>query len=244
MAFFGITKRAYNNLNKRIVRWALPRLVTFRDSIPTVTLGSGDGAWEVPTKSLSNNPLCYCFGVGLDISFDVALAERGAQVYAFDPTPRSIEFMTQSSYDRNKIHFYAIGVWERNATLRFYAPMSKSKVNFSTKDIHATGEFFIANCKTLKSIMEERGHEHLDILKLDIEGSWFEVLRNIVNDKIDVGVICVEFDTPVNLIKAAKTIRMLDKAGFELISRRRDNFLFLRNAPVGRPEELVRQLTN
>jgi FkbM family methyltransferase len=229
MIFLGILKRVYNNLNKRIARLALPSLVTFRHSIPTVTLGFGDGAWEVPTESLSNNPLCYCFGVGLDISFDVALSERGAQVYAFDPTPRSIEFMRQASYDRSKIHFCPIGVWEQNATLRFYAPMNRTHANFSAKNIHATSDFFIANCKTLKNIMDDLGHRHIDILKLDIEGSWFEVLRNIVFDKIDVDVICVEFDTPVNLIKATRTIRMLDNAGFELISKRRDNFLFLRN---------------
>jgi FkbM family methyltransferase len=233
MLYLGIAKRAYNNLNKRIVRGALPRLVTFQGSIPTVTLGFGDGAWEVPEESLSNNPLCYCFGVGLDISFDMALAERGAQVYAFDPTPGSIEFMKQSTYDRNRIHFYPIGVWEENAALRFYAPMNRAHANFSAKNIHATREFFIANCKTLKTIMEELGHKRIDILKLDIEGSWFEVLRNIVSDRVDVGVICVEFDTPVNVVKATKTIRMLDKAGFELISKRRDNFLFLRNTSVG-----------
>ena len=235
MLLLGIAKRAYNNLNKRIVRWALPSLVQFRDSIPTVTLGSGDGAWEVPARSFGNNPLCYCFGVGLDISFDVALAERGAQVYAFDPTPRSIDFMGQASYDRSKIHFYPIGVWEQNADLRFYAPMNRTHANFSTKNIHATGDFFIANCKTLKTIMDQFGHNHIDILKLDIEGSWFEVLRNIIIDKIDIGVICVEFDTPVNLIKATKTIRMLDKAGFGLASKRRDNFLFVRDMSVGRP---------
>jgi FkbM family methyltransferase len=234
MLSLGIAKRAYNHLNKRITRFALPSLVTFRESIPTVTLGTGDGAWEVPTASLSENPLCYCFGVGLDISFDVALAERGAEVYAFDPTPRSIEFMRTSSYDRNKIHFYPIGIWNENANLRFYAPMNRAHANFSVRNIHATSDFFIANCKTLKSIMDELGHKHIDILKLDIEGSWFEVLQNIVNDKIDVDAICVEFDTPVNLIKATKTIGMLNKAGFELISKRRDNYLFLRKASIGR----------
>src|SRR5580704_10523068 len=165
MLFVGIAKRAYNNINKRIVRRAVSRLVTFRDSVPTVTLGFGDGAWEVPADSLSKNPLCYCFGVGLDISFDIALAVQGAQVYAFDPTPRSIEFMRQSSYDREKIHFYPIGIWEQNAALRFYAPMNSAHANFSTKNIHATGEYFIANCKTLRSIMQEFGHKRIDILK-------------------------------------------------------------------------------
>ena len=105
----------------------------------------------MPIDSLSNNPLCYCFGVGLDISFDLALAERGAQVYAFDPTPRSIEFMGQANYDRSEIHFYPIGVWEQNADLRFYAPMNRAHANFSTKNIHASGDFFTAKCKTLKT---------------------------------------------------------------------------------------------
>jgi len=134
--------------------------------------------------------------------------------------------MERTSYDRSRIHFYPIGVWEDDTTLRFYAPMNRAHINFSVKNVHATNEFFVANCKTVKSIMKDLGHAHITIMKLDIEGSWYEVLRSVVRDKISVDAICVEFDSPVNLIKAVKAVRMLAEAGFEVVSKRRDNFLF------------------
>jgi FkbM family methyltransferase len=40
--------------------------------------------------------------------------------------------------------------------------------------------------KTLKDIMNELGHEHIDVLKMDIEGSEYDVLENILNENISV----------------------------------------------------------
>ena len=48
----------------------------------------------VPTTLIGPGAICYCGGVGEDIRFEELLIERfGAGVWAFDPTPRSAEFI-------------------------------------------------------------------------------------------------------------------------------------------------------
>lgn len=47
--------------------------------------------------------------------------------------------------------------------------------------------------KSLKSIMKQLGHRHIDILKMDIEGAEFQVIKNILSDGIQFYELCVEF---------------------------------------------------
>lgn len=43
------------------------------------------------------------------------------------------------------------------------------------------GNMIEAEMKTLRSIMRELGHNHIDILKMDIEGFEFKVVKNLMN---------------------------------------------------------------
>lgn len=95
------------------------------------------------------------------------------------------------------------------------------------RDIHGTSKYFLADCRRLADVMREFGHERLDLLKLDIEGSWYEVLEDVITSKIAISVLCVEFDTPTSLFKARRMIRHLRKAGFIPVHREKDNFLFV-----------------
>src|SRR5438309_1074360 len=57
---------------------------------PTVRLGSEYGGWTIRPDRLESSSIVYSFGVGEDVSFDLALIARfGATIHAFDPTPRS-----------------------------------------------------------------------------------------------------------------------------------------------------------
>ncbi|HEX3777949.1 MAG TPA: hypothetical protein VHV51_25955 [Polyangiaceae bacterium] len=55
---------------------------------------------------LDQDAVVYSFGVACDVSFDQALiAARGVTVHAFDPTPRSIEWVkTQVLPERFLFH--------------------------------------------------------------------------------------------------------------------------------------------
>lgn len=225
----GYVRRLRNGVNKHFARRILPLALRTRATLCMEAVGDGDGAWVVPVDLIRPGWVCYCFGVGLNATFDVALAERfGCRVYSFDPTPRSIEYMGDLNPKPHSLTFLPIGVWKEEADLKFYAPMNTAHCNYSVSDIHGTGQFFIAKCRRLSTIMNEMGHSRIDLLKLDIEGSWYEVLTNILSEQIEVSVLCVEFDTPTSTGKILRMVRAIERSGMVLAYRERENYSFVK----------------
>src|SRR6187402_2180865 len=97
---------------RRLWRWARGRDPwCFEDvELPSLVLGSDYGSHCVHPESLGPNSVVYSFGVGEDASFDIALIERwGLQVHAFDPTPRSIEWVEAQALP-SAFHFSPFGI--------------------------------------------------------------------------------------------------------------------------------------
>jgi FkbM family methyltransferase len=228
-------RRGWRLLHKKLVRGLLPLLFRPNDhGLRLETLGSGQGTWTVPVEAITSEWVCYCAGVGVDATFDLALAERfGCRVYSFDPTPRSITYMEKLGERGKRLTFMPVGVWKENTKLAFFAPRGAKHVSHSVYDLHATQRTFLADCKTLGTLMHELGHERIDLLKLDIEGAWYEVVANALAERVELTVLCVEFDSPVTLARALRTTRRLRAAGFVLASRQRDNYLFLHRRLLG-----------
>ena len=49
--------------------------------------------------------------------------------------------------------------------------MNLRRPNYWTRDIHGTSRYVTAEFHRLKDIMDKLGHDRIDLLKLDIEGS-------------------------------------------------------------------------
>lgn len=146
-----------------------------------------------------------------------------AEIYAFDPTPKAIEYVKKSNlYFKRGFSFfeYALGVDDGEDV--FYLPENENYVSGSLcqHDSLKTQGIKIEK-KRLKTIMTELGHKKIDILKIDIEGSEFEVIDNIIEDNIDFSQLCLEihdrfFDD--GLIRLEKMLKKLKGAGYILIS--------------------------
>ena len=67
--------------------------------------------------------------MGFDIKFDLALVERtGVTVFAFDPTPRVVEWIRES-IDSSQFRFEPIGLGSRDAELEFALPLDEKSVS-------------------------------------------------------------------------------------------------------------------
>jgi FkbM family methyltransferase len=220
--------RIRNGFTKRLARVALPRMLPITaGELPLTLVGSAEDARMVPVGLLDERFVCYCVGVGDSVTFDLDLVERGCRVFAFDPTPESIEYMKTIEYDEDRLTFEPYGVWSENTTRRFYAPAANAKVNWSVVDLHSTGEYFTAECKTLSTIMAEHGHDRIDLLKLDVEGAWEPILESMLRDGIRPRILVVEFDSPTSIRKVRRMVARLDKAGFALAHFKAEDFLFV-----------------
>lgn len=192
-----------------------------------VRLGSRYGGWIVPVIALDASSACYCAGVGEDISFDLALIERfGCEVHAFDPTPRAIAHVAHVAAEEPCFRFQPVGVWDRDESLRFYAPADPSHVSHSVLNLQNTAEYFEAPCQSLRTLMQARGHDHIDLLKLDIEGAEHRVIASMLAEHIDVEVLCVEFDGRDSIVA---TVDALVAHGYDMVAQeQRANYTFVR----------------
>lgn len=193
-------------------------------------LGSDYGGWIVPLDRIGAGTVCYCGGVGEDISFDLKLIERfGCSVFAFDPTPRAIAFVEKSSPPA-EFYFYPWGLWDVETTLKFFEPANPLHVSHSVVNLEGTDRYFEAACKPISSIAEELGHSEIGLIKIDIEGAEFAVIRDLIGHGILPDVICVEFDQPCSPFRVRRAVRDLEKSGLALVAIDRWNYTFARAA--------------
>ena len=186
-------------------RTRLRRALAPHADVPLVRLGSRYGGWVIPSGLVTTGSIVYSGGVGEDVSFDLALIERtGCSVWAFDPTPRSIEFA--SEIDEPRFRFHPVGLWSRDCVKHFYAPADPSHVSHTAVSSEPQQPSFEANCKSLATVMRELGHDRIDLLKLDIEGAEYEVLGSLPTQP---SCICVELHPVVELDEVVDFVRVL-----------------------------------
>lgn len=216
-------------IRNRIVKASYPALFRVdgrRDDL--IRLGTEYGGWWVPRSLLGPGSICYCAGVGTDISFDLGLIERfGCRVWGIDPTPKTIDWIGSQNLDP-RFTLIPVGLSDEQGTLRFYAPENPDHVSHSVKNIQRTATYFTATVQTLAGLMAVLGHDRVDLVKLDIEGAEHDTIRRMLADGLRPTVLCVEFDQPEPLSWGRATATALRGAGYDLVKVDGLNMTFVR----------------
>ncbi len=160
------------------------------DCETTIRVGTtfDGGKWLCNPQSLKRPSVVYSFGVGGDISFDMDMAGLfGSEVYMFDPSPAVVSnfsnFQSGQSCGRGHIHFQAMGL----------GPVSKDE----RSQWHLVIDGKQCPVRSLAEIALSLHHDHVDILKIDIEGGEFAALRQVLSSRtllsLHVEQLLVEF---------------------------------------------------
>lgn len=182
-------------------------------------LGTEYGGFIIPQGMVDRDWVVYSGGVGEDISFDLELIGRfGCPVYAFDPTPRAVEFVDRAAGQEPRFHFTPVAMWKTAAVLKFYAPRNPDHVSHSVINLQATDDYFEAECDSLAGLMKRFGHDRIDLLKLNIEGAEYEVLDTVLAHDLGVRVLCVAFDQPMPIWRTHRMVTRLGEAGFTIFA--------------------------
>lgn len=125
-------------------------------------LGDG-GKWVCGLSRIAEKPDCiiYSFGVDWDSTFEAEILARThhCEVYGYNAV--STGFGSQiPRAQRHRTHFERYGL--------------------ATTDQHGYNDD--PKLWTLKSLMKENGHDHIDILHVDVEGYEFEVMRALIRE--------------------------------------------------------------
>ncbi|MFH1194435.1 MAG: FkbM family methyltransferase [bacterium] len=241
--------------------WNLTRLrFPVKHKIELEKLGTDYGGWTIPKNILNEKSVCYLAGAGEDISFDISIAEKyHSQVFIFDPTPRAkihfdelvkhvnngepmivnnipSDIYSVSKGNVGKLKFLEVGLWDKTEQLKFFVPQNPTEVSHSIVNLQQTENYFLASVKRLSEIMKELGHRSIDLLKLDIEGAEYKVIDSFLDDKLDIKVICIEFDeanSPLDFLyclRLHKSIKKIINAGYSIVYKdNRYDYTFVRN---------------
>ena len=188
----------------------------------TERFGSDYGGWDVAVERLGRESVVYSFGIGEDASFDLALIQRfGLTVHGFDPTPRSLRWVQGQELPPGFVmHDY--GIADRDGLADFYPPLRATHVSHSLVPRPSTKNRAISlPVRTLNGILQSLGHDHIDLLKLDIEGAEYAVIDNLEQSAVRPGQLLVEFHhrfPGVGWAKTGTAVAALRRMGYRLFA--------------------------
>ncbi|NHF61389.1 FkbM family methyltransferase [Flavobacteriaceae bacterium TP-CH-4] len=185
--------------------------------------GDRHAGFFVNPTILQRNAIVYSFGIGENISFDRAIiANHQSHVFAFDPTPKSINWLKSQQLPPN-YRYFEYGIAAQSGLVDFYLPKNPNFVSGSLVDQDNVNknEKVQVPMKSLGDIMSELGHTHIDVLKMDIEGAEYEVINNIMNSDVSITQILIEFHDRFvknGVRKSKDAISLLKHRGFEIFA--------------------------
>ncbi|MDI1235796.1 MAG: FkbM family methyltransferase [bacterium] len=167
------------------------------------TIGNDYGFMIVPKGLIKEDASILSFGAGEDIEAEIDLIKQyNCIIQLFDPTDISIQYVQKVKTDliakneqniADKIIFNAAALWKEVGTVKFFKPKEANFVSHSINNIDATDNFVEVPAETIKSIMTRLGLSQVDYIKMDIEGAEYEVLENMLADKINFKAIYLEY---------------------------------------------------
>jgi FkbM family methyltransferase len=188
--------------------------------VPIEVHGNDYGGFALLRDSLSAGSTVWSCGIGEDASFDTSvIAKYGCTVHAFDPTPRSVAWV-RAHVDDPRFQFQACAISDSDGTLRLYLPRDTSWVSASlVPGEHTRGEHIDVPTRRLASIRRDVGVP--DVLKMDIEGAEYDVLRDLLSgpDAFFPKQLALEFHhfwPAFGLAKTTEALARLDAAGYRV----------------------------
>lgn len=184
------------------------------------TLGNEGARWTICNEPINSNSIIYSVGVGTDISFDLALISNyHVTIHAFDPTPKSIDWVKSQSVPKEFIlHEYGLANYDGKAN--FDPPENPLHISHKIISGGASNNKSIeVEVAKLSTIMKKLNHQHIDILKMDIEGAEYDVIDDIVNSNINITQLLIEFHhrfTSITIKKTKDAIKKLNLHGYKV----------------------------
>lgn len=158
-------------------------------------LGSSYGGWTVLPAFLNAESIVYGAGVGDDISWDLSMIDRfGCTIHAFDPTPRCLRWVSSQVLPA-KFQFHPVGLASEDGQSTFVMRNDHpdwSSYNMSD-DIEGAVEIETLEVRRVATLMAQFGHEHIDLLKMDIETAEYTVIPDLLGSGIIPSQLCIEF---------------------------------------------------
>ena len=146
-------------------------------------------------------------------------------VYGFDPTPYATEWVKNQILPDNFI-FHPWAVSGKNGTLKMHQRVNrkgrKSRIMWTAvTDQLDDADAIEVETYALQTIMDKLGNKRIDLLKMDVEGSEYEIIDVILDMKFKPLQLLVEFHhrfSGIGLKKTVNAISNLRDVGYKIFA--------------------------
>jgi len=183
-------------------------------------IGTEYGGWMLNLNLVPVGSTIISAGVGEDISFDVELInQRQCKIIGIDPTLKSHLFIEKQTNLNNFMLLKKALTSLDDDIVKLYKQKNPNYVSESTLSTHHSVlnfDSYYAVTINLKKMFE--GYENISVVKMDIEGSEYDVLQSLEHIPDSVKQICVEFHhfcTDKTLEDTKAMVKILANLGFK-----------------------------
>ena len=155
-----------------------------------------DGGYVVSLNSVINSNYLISFGLGLDWSFELDYLElnKKGRVLIYDHTINFKTFLYPLIKCVKRFLTLRKNIKEVKGRLNdlfsYYTFINKKKVNYFSKKI---GKVASKKDESLKNILQKNPLIKKFILKVDIEGSEFSIIDDIIHFSNNINMLIIEF---------------------------------------------------
>lgn len=207
----------------------------FEKRRPVTALGKGNGAWNIVGKLLRPGGAVLSAGAGADISFELELLDRyGVTIHLMDPSPTGKKTVQDLSHRPHGLYFYPLGLSGCDGASSFAPPQNPEEGSYRVYS--GEGSAYTFPCVTVSSWMKAHKISSLELLKLDVEGFEYEIIKELSQNRPKIRQILVEFHHSllpnISRLQTLLAITRLAVMGYTLVNHSGCNHTFVKSGEV------------
>ena len=173
--------------------------------------------------TLPEKPLIVDIGAHIGLfSLKAMGIYKSAEIIAYEPVRENFELLVDNigrNYLRDSVHLINKGVASQSGSYEIYINGQSSAKHSIIRSHDETKETREMDCIGLTDIFLENKIDHIDLLKMDVEGAEFEIFRSAKIDDLNrIYGLVIEYHEYIETVDGL--ISFLENNGFKLINRR------------------------
>jgi len=173
----------------------------------------------------SENKKPVIFDCGANIGFAALFFKwlyPESVIYAFEPDGKTFEILKENIVQNRleNVYLFNSAISDRSGTIDFFVDLKNpSSMLMSTKQERMPKDRIRVNCISLSAFMKDKKIQHVDFVKMDIEGSEQEAIRDLDkhNQLKKIIKLVVEYHHKINTYKSnlGEFLQIFERNGFE-----------------------------